>query len=83
MRTALRGYHRDEVDAFLARRAWTLGGEAFRVPELRSVQRLVQAEPVDADIIEKVQFRPGWRGYAVPEVDDLLDRLTALLRARG
>jgi DivIVA domain-containing protein len=82
MRRALRGYHREDVDQFLDRCVATLGVEASRFPELRSrptSSRRAHA-PLTADDVAGVRFRIELRGYALQEVDDLLDRVAAELR---
>lgn len=83
MRTALRGYRKAEVDAFLDRCAAALGQRAGQVPELRSRQQSVFAAgpPLTPYDVSVVQFRTGWRGYGMDEVDGLLERIQAALRA--
>lgn len=80
LRTALRGYARDDVDAFLVRCAHSLRERVGEVPELAPLTaRPRTGEPLTADDVETVQFPVVRRGYAPDAVDALLDRVRVLL----
>jgi DivIVA domain-containing protein len=84
IRLTLRGYDTEEVDAFLARAAHTLGRRVRGVPELGRYVAVPRADdPLEPREIERVQFRVRRRGYDIVEVDALLDRVVRLLRAEG
>ena len=77
---SVRGYDRHEVEDFLVRCAHTLGERVSEVPELAPLQaRPRTGRPVRARDVETVQFSVRLRGYAVDEVDALLDRVAAAL----
>jgi DivIVA domain-containing protein len=59
IRRRLRGYHRTQVDAVLARVAGTLGGEPT-------------SPPITAEEARATRFRVGMRGYDRRLVDELL-----------
>lgn len=81
LRRALRGYVRDDVDAFLVRCAHSLGERVHEVPELAALTgRPRTGVRLRASDVEHVRFRMVWRGYAVDAVDALLDRIQAVLR---
>ena len=80
MRTTFRGYRRTEVDAFLDRCAAALGLRAADLPELRGRGGLVTGPRVTPEEVAQVQFGMELRGYALDEVDALLDRVEAALR---
>ena len=81
LRTTLRGYDTDEVDAFLTRVAHTLGGRVCEVPELaRYVAAPRTGEPLEPREVDAVQFQVRRRGYDIVEVDALLDRVGRVLR---
>lgn len=80
LRHAPRGYDVEEVDAFLVRCAHSLGSRIDRVPELGPLrQRSRSGERLRARDVETAQFRLRLRGYAVDQVDALLDRVAAAL----
>jgi DivIVA domain-containing protein len=80
LRAALRGYDVAEVDAFLVRCAHSLGPRIDRVPELRPLLSAPRSgAPLRARDVETAQFRIRRRGYAVDEVDALLDRVAVAL----
>ena len=80
LRTAVRGYDREEVDAFLVRCAHSLGSRVDAVPELAPLLgRPRTGERLRARDVETVQFPVRLRGYALHEVDALLDRVAAAL----
>lgn len=82
LRTALRGYRREDVDPFLVRCAHSLRTRVAEVPELVALTgRPRVAPPLTPREVEQVQFRMVWRGYAVDPVDALLDRVQAVLRS--
>lgn len=84
MRTALRGYRQGEVDAFLDRCAAALGRDVAQVPELRGRGGLATGAGLTPEEVAQVQFPVGFRGYAMGDVDELLDRVeVALRRTRG
>jgi DivIVA domain-containing protein len=58
---AVRGYHRDQVDAFIARIEGTLGRSPLYAP------------PVTATEVSGVRFRATLRGYRTTAVDEALD----------
>lgn len=66
-----RGYHPDQVDAFVARIEGTLG----RSP--------LYAQPVTAQEVAGVRFSVVWRGYAMKPVDDALDKYLKELEAHA
>jgi DivIVA domain-containing protein len=68
--TALRGYDRIEVDAFVDRVERTLAGSAG-------------VDAVTPESIQAVTFSSALRGYRVEEVDDYLDRAVAELETRS
>ena len=72
----LRGYAVAEADAFLSRCAAT-PGVLTAVPALSSYPPVGQ--PVTAEDVERVMFRQAWRGYAMREVDALLDAVVDAL----
>ena len=80
MRTAWRGYRCAEVDAFLDRCAAALGMRASEIPELRGRGGLTSGAALTADDVAQAQFRIDFRGYALDEVDELLDRIATALR---
>jgi DivIVA domain-containing protein len=81
LRAALRGYRRDDVDAFLVRCAHSLGASVAEVPELAALTgRPRVGLPLSAPEVESAQFPMVWGGYASDPVDALLDRVQALLR---
>ena len=83
LRTALRGYRRDDVDAFLVRCAHSLRARVCEVPELVALTgRPRVGPPLSAAEVEQVQFPMVWGGYAADPVDGLLDRVQAALRRR-
>jgi DivIVA domain-containing protein len=67
----IRGYRRAEVDAFLDRCAGIVD-----LPPGRAVPSL---PPPTAQEVRLVQFGREFRGYAMPAVDDLLDKVAAAL----
>jgi DivIVA domain-containing protein len=82
LRLTLRGYDVEEVDAFLARAAHTLGRRVHAVPELgRYVAAPRTDDPLEPREVDGVQFRVRRRGYDIVEVDALLDRVSRVLRA--
>jgi DivIVA domain-containing protein len=81
LRTARRGYDQPEVDAFLVRCAHSLGAGVAQVPELAPLTRAPRVgPPLRARDVGQVQFRLVRRGYAIDEVDLLLDRVEQALR---
>ena len=80
MRTSLRGYSRSEVDAFLDRCAAALGLRAADLPELAGRGGLVTGPRVTPEEVAEVQFGMAWRGYALDDVDALLERVQQALR---
>jgi DivIVA domain-containing protein len=81
LRGALRGYARDDVDDFLVRCAHSLRSRVRELPELAPLTaRPRTGEPLTPREVETVQFSMVLRGYAPDAVDDLLDRVRALLR---
>lgn len=60
-RRAFRGYHRDEVDALVARAEGTLGRSPLFAP------------PVTPDEVTAARFTRTLRGYRMKPVDDALD----------
>ena len=79
MRTALRGYRCADVDAFLDRCAAALGTRAAEIPELRGRGGLSRGG-LTADEVAHHTFPIAFRGYALDEVDALLDCVEAALR---
>jgi DivIVA domain-containing protein len=81
LRTALRGYARDDVDVFLVRCAHSLGRRVGEVPELAALTGAPRVgEPLDARDVDTAQFPLAYRGYAPEAVDALLDRVRDRLR---
>jgi DivIVA domain-containing protein len=81
LRSAARGYAREEVDGFFVQCAHSLGERVGRVPELAALTgRPRTGVPLTARDVENVQFRMVLRGYAPGQVDDLLDRVAAELK---
>ena len=80
MRTTFRGYRQAEVDAFLDRCAAALGVRAAEVPELRGRGALASGAGLTPEEVAQVQFPIAFRGYALDEVDALLDRVETALR---
>ena len=74
MRIVLRGYHRDEVDTFLARCV----ASGAVLSELAHIAGA--GEPVTAAEVDGVRFSTVFRGYDMRAVDDLLDRVADHLR---
>lgn len=82
LHVGLRGYDTAEVDAFLVRCAHSLGPRVREVPELVGLLcRPRDGEPLRGRDVETVQFRVRARGYAIEQVDALLDRVAAVLDA--
>jgi len=82
LRTTLRGYATAEVDAFLVRCAHSLGRRVGQVPELVGLTgRPRSGEPLTPQQVATVQFRVVLRGYALDQVDALLDRTQQALEA--
>lgn len=80
---ALRGYDREQVDAFLVRCAHSLADRVDEVPELAPLLgRPRTGAPLRARDVETAQFPLRLRGYAIAEVDALLDRVAAALDRR-
>lgn len=76
-RIVFRGYDPEQVDALLTRCARTLGTRAGEFPELAAAGRspVSDPRPLTAEDLHVAQFRVRFRGYALDDVDDLLDRL--------
>jgi DivIVA domain-containing protein len=70
-RRAVRGYHRDQVDALIARIEGTLG----RAP--------LFAPAVTADDVTAARFARRLRGYRIKPVDDALDTYVHQLEDKG
>jgi DivIVA domain-containing protein len=70
-RRAFRGYHRDEVDSFVARIEGTLGRSPLFAP------------PVTGDEVTAVRFARALRGYRMKPVDDVLDAYVRELEDNG
>jgi DivIVA domain-containing protein len=68
---AVRGYHRDQVDAFIARIEGTLGRSPLYAP------------PVTAAEVGGVRFTPTLRGYRTKAVDEALDGYLRELEGHG
>ena len=83
MRTTLRGYRCADVDAFLDRCAAALGLRAAAIPELSGRGGLVGGGGLTADDVAHQRFPIAFRGYALDEVDELLDRVEQALRQLG
>jgi DivIVA domain-containing protein len=79
VRTALRGYRPADVDAFRDRCAAALGLHAADIPELRGRGGPASGTGLAPQDVADVRF-PIARGYALDEVDALLDRVEAALR---
>lgn len=80
LRVRVRGYDREQVDAFLVRCAHSLADRVDAVPELRPLLARPRAgEPLRARDVEVAQFPVRLRGYALDEVDALLDRVAVAL----
>lgn len=67
----VRGYHRDEVDAFISRIEGTLGRSPLYAP------------PVTAMEVDDVRFASRLRGYRMRAVDAALDAYARELEGRG
>ena len=80
MRTAFRGYRAAEVDAFLDRCAAALGVRAAQFPELEGRGGLASGAGLTSQAVADVAFPIAFRGYALDEVDALLDRVESALR---
>jgi DivIVA domain-containing protein len=82
LRRTVRGYDTEEVEAFLARCAHSLGASVDRVPELMPLlARPRTGDPLRARDVEVVQFHVRGRGYDIEQVDALLDRIATALTA--
>ena len=80
LRLALRGYAPDDVEPFLVRCAHSLGARVAEVPELAPLTgRPRTGTPLLARDVRDVQFRIVLRGYALAEIDALLDRIESRL----
>jgi DivIVA domain-containing protein len=68
---AMRGYAMHEVDTFLDQAV----AELRRIQARRNGEAAPSAPRLTAEAVEHKQFTKALRGYAMDEVDDLLDRL--------
>lgn len=68
---AVRGYHRDEVDALVARIEGTLGRSPLFAP------------PVTADQVTAARFARSLRGYRMRPVDEVLEAYVRELEDKG
>lgn len=79
LRTALNGYERSAVDAFLRRCVRSLGPGAAALPELAAVRPAESGPRLDAGDVRAARFDVVLRGYDAAQVDALLQQVAAAL----
>jgi len=79
---ALRGYARRQVDDFLAHAADTLDRLDAALARPPTLGGRVRPPGMTAADVQRVGFFTALRGYAMPKVDDFLDRIADALAAR-